>query len=187
MKTLLFRTLFCLFILTSILLASCSIAPENSGPTLEVSEERSKPSWLSEEPLIIAGNWDTAHIFRTRKGSNPLWHEHDYRLEHSEEAIARLKDVGVSMAVIHFYKGFGMEAEKEQLQDAIELAALCRKQGIRVGVYVGSTIGYETFLLEQPEAVDWFIPDFMGRPVRYSRTQTFRKRPTSCIPGSLTT
>jgi hypothetical protein len=44
-----------------------------------------------------------------------------------------------------------------------------------VGVYVGSTIAYETFLLEKPEAESWFVPDFMGRPVFYD-DQTFRKR-----------
>ena len=39
------------------------------------------------------------------------------------------------MAVLHFYKGFGLEAEAEHLAYARKLADLCRKHGIRVGVY----------------------------------------------------
>ncbi len=53
---------------------------------------------------------------------------------------------------------------REQLADARKLASLCHRYGIRVGVYIGSTVGYETLLLEQPEAVDWFIPDYLDRP-----------------------
>lgn len=142
-----------------------------------------RPSWLAEEPLIIVGNWDTAHIFRVRKGGNPVWHEDDYVREHTEEAVQKLKEMGVTMAVIHFYKGFGLEAEREQLEDSKKLAALCKKHGIRVGVYVGSTVGFETFLLEKPEAQEWFLPDYMGNPVRYGGTQTFRKRVYFMHPG----
>lgn len=157
--------------------------------SLEKSEVRGpasaeyRPGWLSDEPLIIVGNWDTAHIFRMRKGGNPAWHQEDYAREHTEEAVLKLKELGVTMAVIHFYKGFGLEAEEEQLVDSRKLTALCKKHGIRVGVYVGSTVGYETFLLEKPEAQDWFLPDYMGQPVRYGGTQTFRKRVYFMHPG----
>jgi hypothetical protein len=39
--------------------------------------------------------------------------------------VSKLKDLGVTMAIIHFYKGFGL---------------LLKKYGICVGVYVGSTL-----------------------------------------------
>ena len=96
-------------------LAACvsEVSVRESGAT-ELPSSDDRPSWLSEEPLIIVGNWDTAHIFRTRKGGNPLWHEADYVREHTEEAVLKLKQMGVTMAVIHFYKGFGLEAEREQ-------------------------------------------------------------------------
>src|SRR3989442_6757517 len=86
------------------------------------------------------------------------------------------------LAIIHFYKGFGLEAEKEHEEDARKLASLLHKYGIRVGVYIGSTIAYETFLAEKPEAADWFVPDFQGRPVFYD-DQTFRKRVYFMHPG----
>ena len=87
------------------------------------------------------------------------------------------------MAMIHFYKGFGLEAEKQQLDDAKKLAALCKKHGLRIGVYIGSTIAYETFLPEVPEAQSWFVPDYNGQPVSYGGTQTYRKRVYFMHPG----
>jgi len=141
-----------------------------------------RPAWYNSEPLIVVGNWDSARIFRTRKGGNPLWYEEAYALQHSEETARKLKQLGVTIAVIHFYKGFGLEAEKEQLADARKLAALCHRYGIRVGVYIGSTVGYETLLLEQPRAAEWFVPDYLGRPVVYGN-QAFRKRVYFMHPG----
>jgi hypothetical protein len=140
------------------------------------------PAWLKSEPLIIVGNWDSMAIFRRRVGGNPTWQEDDYRKEHTEETVRKHRDLGVTMAIIHFYKGFSLEAEKEHEGDARKLAALLHKYGIRVGVYIGSTIANETFLLEKPEAEDWFVPDFLGRPVFYD-DQTFRKRVYFMHPG----
>ncbi len=141
-----------------------------------------RPAWLKKEPLIIVGNWDSMAIFRRRVGDNPVWQEDDYVREHTEETVTKLKDLGVTMAVIHFYKAYGLDAEKEQLEDSRRLAALCKKYGIRVGVYVGSTVAYETFLAEKPEAEQWFVPSFMGRPVYYP-DQSFRKRVYFMHPG----
>jgi len=155
----------------------------NAGQTVEGSKEGiSPPAWLANEPLIVVGNWDSMPIFRRRVGGNPIWQEDDYRKEQIEETVRKLKDLGVTMAIICFYKGFGLEAEKDHQEDARKLAALLHKYGIRVGVYIGSTIAYETFLLEKPEAENWFVPDFMGKPVFYD-DQTFRKRVYFMHPG----
>jgi len=148
----------------------------------EFKEPISTPAWLANEPLIVVGNWDSMPIFRRRLGGNPIWQEDDYRREHTEETVRKLKDLGVTMAIVHFYKGFGLEAEKEHQEDARKLTSLLKKYGIRVGVYIGSTIAYETFLLEKPEAEDWFAPDFLGKPVFYD-DQTFRKRVYFMHPG----
>jgi len=140
------------------------------------------PSWLQDEPLIIVGNWDSMPIFRRRVGGNATFQEDQYRKEQTEETVRKLKDLGVTMAVIHFYKGFGLAAEKEHIDDARKLAALLHKYSIRVGVYIGSTVAYETFLAEQPDAEEWFVPDYLGRPVFYD-DQTYRKRVYFMHPG----
>ena len=144
--------------------------------------QKPRPDWLGKEPLIIVGNWDSMPIFRLRAGGSALSLEEDYARQHTEDAVRKLKELGVSMAVIHFYKGFGLKAEAPHMEDARKLAALLKKNGLRVGVYVGSTIGFETFLVEKPEAAEWFVPNFLGRPVIYSN-HTFRKRVYFMHPG----
>jgi hypothetical protein len=160
-------------ILPLLLLISCVPAAQAQKP---------RPEWLGKEPLIIVGNWDSMPIFRRRVGGAAPDMEEVYAREHTEEAVRKLKDLGVTMAVIHFYKGFGLEAEKQHMEDSRKLAALLKKNGLRVGVYVGSTIGFETFLSEKPEAAEWFAPDYLGKPVIYGN-QTFRKRVYFMHPG----
>lgn len=141
-----------------------------------------RPEWVSEYPMIFVGNWDVMPIFKRRVGGNPVWQEDSYYKEHTEEMVKKFKDMGVTMALLHFYKGFGIEAEKEQMEDSKKLAFLCKKYGLKVGVYIGSTVGYETLLLEKPEAQEWFVPDYLGKPVTYG-VQTFRKRAYFMHPG----
>jgi hypothetical protein len=140
------------------------------------------PAWLLGQPLIIVGNWDSMPIFQKRRGGASVIEEADYREESSESTVRKLKDLGVTLAVIHFYKGFGLEAEREHIAAARALTNLLHRSGIKVGLYVGSTIAYETFLVEKPEAEAWFVPDYLGKPVIYDG-QTFRKRVYFMHPG----
>lgn len=139
-------------------------------------------AWLKEMPSVSVGGWDNMPIFFRRVGGQSTWEAEDYRREHTEAAVAKLKDLGVTLAIIDFFKGFGLEAEKEHIDLAGQLAGLLHQQGIRVGLYVGSTIAYETFLLEEPAAQEWFVPDYLGRPVIYDE-QPFRKRVYFMDPG----
>ncbi len=155
----------------------------NRGATLEEAKPaKPRPTWMGNMPLVLVSNHDSMPIFQKRRGGNPTWQEQDYQNEHTEEAIQKLKDLGVTLVIVHFYKGFGLEAEREHLEKAKALAAIIKKHGLKLGVYVGSTIAYETFLLEKPEAQAWFVPDFLGRPVFYD-DQTFRKRVYFMHPG----
>jgi len=143
---------------------------------------REKAAWLSDTPVVLVSNHDSMPIFRRRVGGNTAYQLEDYAREHTEEAVRKLKELGVTVVILHFSKGYGLEAEREHQRKALELAALVRKYGMRVGVYVGSTIAYETFLAEEPGAEGWFAPDFLGRAVFYSE-QTFRKRVYFMHPG----
>ena len=167
--------------LTFFLSGSCTRQIDKQKPEIK-AKLISIPSWLANEPVVFVGNWDGLALFRRRVGGSPVWKDEDYIKEHSEEAVQKLKELGVTMVIIHFYKGFGLEAEKIQLEDSKKLASLCKKYGLRVGVYIGSTIGYETMLVEKPEAKDWFVPDYLGQPVIYP-DQSFRKRVYFMHPG----
>lgn len=140
------------------------------------------PDWLQNEPLIMAGCWDDFPLFQRRLGGGPDWYEEIYREQGSKQTVERLKEIGITFAMIHFFKGFGLEAEREHIADARKLSRLLKENGIRVGLYVGSTICYETFLLENADAEEWFVPNYLGKPVYYF-DQTFRKRVYFMHPG----
>lgn len=156
--------------------SSCSVAVSQE------TQPKPRPAWLHETPIVTVSNHDSMPIFRRRVGGNTTWQEQDYEKEHTEEAIRKLKELGVTVVITHFYKGFGLAAEREHQRKALELAALVKKFGMRLGVYVGSTIAYETFLAEKPEAESWFAPDYLGKPVFYDN-QTWRKRVYFMHPG----
>jgi hypothetical protein len=154
-------------------------------PSLMAVEESavgSPEAWLKNTPFVAVGSWDDMPIFFRRVGGHGTWEADNYRSEHTEATVRKLKDLGVTIAIIDFFKGFGLEAEAEHTSLARKMAGLLHQHSIRVGLYVGSTIVYETFLLEEPSAQEWFVPDYLGRPVIYS-DQTFRKRVYFMHPG----
>jgi len=165
--------------------AGCKQDTAKNQTVTTAGRDLPRPAWVSQEPLVFVGGWDDMPIFRRRRGGNTVWQEDDYLKTHQEETILKLKDVGVNMAIIHFYKGFGLEAEKEHMEDGKKLAHLLKKNGIRVGVYIGFDVLYETFLIEKPDAKDWFVPDYLGNPVRcpFDPKQTFRQQIYCMHPG----
>lgn len=142
-----------------------------------------RPEWPDTIPIVMVGNWDGDPLFRNRRGGNPEWYMEEFKREHSEEAIIKLKEMGITMVITDLFKGFGLKAEKDQINITRQFIELCHKNGIMVGVYIGSTIFFETFLQEEPEATDWLVPDYMGRPVLYNSRQPFRKRVYFMHPG----
>lgn len=165
-----------------IAVVSCNEASNNNTLLVKADTSLPRPSWIADYPIVFVGNWDAMPIFRRRVGGNPLWQEEEYHADHQGERVKQFKEMGVTFAVIHFYKGFGLEVEKEHIEEAKKLSALLHQNDMKVGVYVGSTVGFETMLLENPEAEEWFVPDYLGQPVRYGN-QTFRKRVYFMHPG----
>jgi hypothetical protein len=148
-----------------------------------VTYQSSRPVWPDTMPIIMVGNWDGDPLFRNRRGGNPVWYNEEYGREYSEDAIIKLRQMGVTMVITDLFKGFGLEAEKEQQEYTKRIITLCHRHGLKAGVYVGSTICFETFLLEEPDAQKWFVPDFMGKPVLWDSRQPFRKRVYFMHPG----
>ncbi|MGQ9648791.1 MAG: hypothetical protein ACUVXJ_01625 [Phycisphaerae bacterium] len=133
-----------------------------------------RPDWLAREGIVMAGSWEPL-LFRVRRdgseGYTPtLQQVADYQREHSPEMVARLKSLGVNFVMMHAYKAFGREAERQSMEDAIRFAKLCHEAGLRVGVYNNSgTLGWELLFKEHPEAKDWVVLDAAGKPVTYGR------------------
>ncbi len=139
-------------------------------------EER--PEWFREEGIVMAGSWEPL-IFRVRRDGNESYvpapeQIKAYEIEHSQEMIHRLKELGVNFIMMHCYKGFGTEHEKESMEDAVRFAKLCHDSGLHVGVYVYSgAFGWELFFQEIPEAEEWVILNDEKKPRRYGST-TYR-------------
>ncbi len=131
-----------------------------------------RPQWLRRDGIVMAGSWEPL-LFRVRRdgaaGYTPTPEQRaNYEREHSPEMIAELKALGVNFIMMHSYKAFGRQAERESMADAVRFARLCREAGLRVGVYNNSgTIGWELLYRERPEAKDWTVLDAAGKPVTY--------------------
>ncbi|MCF3109886.1 beta-galactosidase [Niabella sp. CC-SYL272] len=158
---LLFCTAICLFTL-------------NAAAQQSPAAQKAQPKWADGFPVIMIGNWDVKPSFRRRVGANPVWMDEVYKRESTEAQVKKYKEMGATMVMAFFYKGFGLNAEKEEIDATRKLAALCKKYGLKTGAYVGATLPYETFLPEVPEARDWIAPPYQGQPVTYG-SQTFRK------------
>ncbi len=145
-----------------------------------VSRDFTEPAWW-DQGVVFVGNWEPL-LFRLRHGGDvPVDIVERYQREHTEETVLKLKEAGVNMIITHFYKA-GLEAEKEDVELAKRLAALCHKHGMKIGTYIGGTIFAETLLRDTPEAKDWVRYDEHGDAVRYGE-QTYRYRPDFNHPG----
>ncbi|HEY5913182.1 MAG TPA: hypothetical protein VJA21_21535 [Verrucomicrobiae bacterium] len=131
-----------------------------------------RPAWLQTEGVVMAGDWEPL-LFRVRRdGSRGYDPSPDqlaaYAREHTPEMIAQLKALGVNFVMMHAYKGFGLGAERQSMDDAVRFARLCHEAGLHVGVYnFSGAFGWELLFKEHPEAKDWVLLDQAGKPVTY--------------------
>ncbi|HUJ24049.1 MAG TPA: beta-galactosidase [Bryobacteraceae bacterium] len=138
-----------------------------------------RPRWL-ENGLIDAGGSHEGFLFTVRRGGQRLDARRSYEHEQSEEVIRRLKSQGVEVFHTHLYKGFGMEAEKSEMEDARRAAEIAHRHGLKVDSYIQwNTLMYETFFAEEPRAKEWVQRDISGKPILlvYGYQQSFRYRP----------
>lgn len=164
------------------LLIACGC--NQSGSSSEANEaDRLKDSlsqttsWLDDMPIVVVGGWDSEPATQRRWNDVTVDYLNDYRQQNSEEAVIKMKEMGVTLVINHYFKGYGIEGEGAYMEDARKFAGLCHKHGIKAGAYFGDTFCYEQFFLENPKAIDWIVPDYLGEPVRYGGTQSFRMRP----------
>lgn len=131
-----------------------------------------RPEWLRREGIVMAGSWEPL-LFRVRRDGSEGYipspeQRSGYAHEHSREMLAELKALGVNFVMMHCYKGFGLSAERESMEDAVRFAKLCREEGLRGGVYAYSgAFGWELLFPETPEAKDWVVLNHEGKPTTY--------------------
>lgn len=149
------------------------------GAEAAARKTQSQGSWI-ENGLIDAGGSHEPYLFVVRRGGQSLNAREIYEHAQSEEVIRQLKSQGVEVFHTHLYKGFGMVAEKPEMEDTIRTAAIVHRLGMKTDTYVQwDTMMYETFFAEEPRATGWIQCDALGQPImiEYGYQQSFRYLP----------
>jgi hypothetical protein len=136
-------------------------------------------AWI-DNGLIDAGGSHEPYLFVVRRGGQSLNAREIYEHDQSEEVIRQLKNQGVEVFHTHLYKGFGMVAEKPEMEDTVRTAAMVHRLGMKIDTYVQwGTMMYETFFAEEPRAQGWIERDALGQPImlEYGYQQSFRYLP----------
>jgi hypothetical protein len=172
------------------MLPGCQQSSESKSRTDVLTMMRTRPSWLREKPLVQAQGNHEPLIFIPRRGHA----QSHFRIQQeksgkgyrspkeawldmfSDETIERQREYGNTFWLSHLHKGFGLDAEREDREYLKSLVPKLHENGFKVAGYVGSSLIPETFLLENPEAINWLASyEYFGKPVHYT-TQTFRHR-----------
>jgi len=139
-----------------------------------------KAKWIRGGAVGV-GNWEPlAFRLRTWGQGRSTETRRRYEAEHAEQTVKALAEAGVDLIVTHFYKGYGLRAEAEDVALARTLAGHARKYGVRIGAYVQwRTFVPETLVLEEPQCESWGCIDSMGARVvpYYGSAQSFRSAP----------
>jgi hypothetical protein len=139
----------------------------------------SQGAWI-KGGLILAGGTHEPYSFVVRRGGQALDAHQHYEYEQSEELIKQLHDQGIEVFYTHLYKGFGMAAEKAEMEETRKAVAIAHRYGMKAATYVQwNTMMYETFFAEEPRATGWIQRDALGQPIMltYGYQQSFRYRP----------
>jgi hypothetical protein len=120
-------------------------------------------TWLTHEPLD----------FLLRRGDHFDDEPEAYQKMCEPDNLKRMAAAGIRYGRIYFYKGFGMEYERANMEQAKRTAALMHQLGMKVDLYVGGTMFAETLYHELPQARNWEQRDQNNQWVPYG-LQTFR-------------
>jgi len=120
-----------------------------------------RPKWVADG-IISAGAWEPL-IARRRSGRAWVEEVERYEKEHSEEAMKNLAEFGINTIITAYYKGFGFEAEKPEMEYARRLVRHAHKHGLKVGLYIRwDNVITESILNEAPKARSWLRVDQNG-------------------------
>ena len=105
------------------------------------------------------------------------WVDDWYQHIHSEELVKRASEVGINVIYTHFFKGFGLNAEHDEMQNTKKLCKIAGKYGIKVLGYcqLGS-LYTEVLKAEIPELESMAIKNSDGTLACWLK-QYYRLRP----------
>jgi len=146
------------------------------------------PNLRAAEPFIWSYWCHEPADHLRRMGTNPSvftlgeWMPKWYERMHGEELISRAAGYGVNHVYMHFFKGFGLRHEHDEMERTREFAKIAHARGVKILAYCTfGTVYYETIKDEFPDLESWMARDQSGRIVEYGGVagQYYRWRP--CI------
>ncbi len=110
----------------------------------------------------VWAGWETDQHYRRRGGSdtrffgNGAWLDAWRDRLTTPETLDWLVDSGITTLVTYFYKGFGLDAEREERERLRDWIAAAHAKHLKViGYTQGGSLYYETLLNEQPDMMNW--------------------------------
>ncbi len=148
---------------------------------------------MNDPMLWTWAGWEPAQFYRRLGGfheaqeGNALWADDWFRMLESEATAQALAEAGINWVTTHFYKGFGLEAEAEEIAATARLIANCHRHGVKVFTYIQyGTVMPETIRAENDQASNWGRTDWNGQhdghPYEYG-DQYWRAKPCANQPG----
>jgi hypothetical protein len=136
-------------------------------------------TWAGWEPLQY---YRRLGGFHEAQEGNALWADDWRALLDSEECAATLDEAGINWVTTHFYKGFGLDAEAEEIAATERMISNYHQHGVKVFTY----IQYGTTMPETIEDGPWQRLDWNGQhdghPYEYG-DQYWRAKPCANQPG----
>ena len=128
---------------------------------------KKKPAWLASAGLL-AVELPEPHYHAKYNGSSSAGAEAAGDEARSDAALDALAQAGVQLLCVPFYRGYGLEFEKEELERARELVPRAQARGLRVAarVTLGAVIP-ETLVAEESDARNWLQVNQDGQPALY--------------------
>ena len=141
----------------------------------DLPQQRVTPDWVRREPLACVGGWEPL-FHRRRRGNNTVDDEELFAYEHSEPFVRELIDAGVSIMITSYCKSLYIDESEYLLKK--ELAAHCKKHGLRLAVYIRCDNVYAERLADEIRTRDVLAQRADGRVPIYGREEY---RPCTCF------
>ena len=130
----------------------------------------SAKDWMKPENMRWACyQWENKVHFRRMGGPHvPFWCNSTFLDDYFDrlyckETLQKFKDIGVTCIATSFYKGYGLEAEKEEMERQANVVKMAHEVGLKVLGYINSdACYYETLFKELPDGKEMLQRDING-------------------------
>jgi hypothetical protein len=147
----------------------------------DVPQKRKRPAWVRNEPIACVGAWETL-FHRRRTGTTQVDDERFYAYEHSEQFVKEILGIGATLLITAYDKNYFVDEEEFALKK--QLAAHCKKHGLKLSVYIRADQIYSEVFAERLHTNDLLARKADGRVPVYG-AQEWRKNICFHKPGNL--